>query len=119
MNCITIQLCIMRQWAGEKDVSRYNYCIVTKAGQALGEAGRAGARRQALGSAGGCAGRAAGAQAARRACHAPDTGPTRLANPNRFRGAKPYTGTPYLFIYFFKTNNRLQLKMNYHRSGIH
>ena len=33
-------------------------------------------------------------------CHAPDPGPTRLANPNRFRGAKPYTGTPYLFIFF-------------------
>ena len=30
-------------------------------------------------------------------CHAPDPSPTRLANPNRFRGAKPYTGTPYLF----------------------
>ena len=27
-------------------------------------------------------------------CDAPDPGPTRLANPNRFRGAKPYTGTP-------------------------
>ena len=65
MNCITIQLCIVRQWAGEKDVSRYNYCIVTEARQALGEAGRAGARRQALGSASGRAGRAAGAQAAR------------------------------------------------------
>ena len=34
-------------------------------------------------------------------CHAPDPGPTRLANPNRFRGAKPYTGTPYLFILYF------------------
>ena len=37
-------------------------------------------------------------------CHAPDPGPTRLANPNRFRGAKPYTGTPhyiYIYIYFF------------------
>ena len=34
-------------------------------------------------------------------CHAPDTGPTRLANPNRFRGAKPYTGTPYFFFFFF------------------
>ena len=35
MNCITIQHCIVRQWAGEKSVSRYNYCIVTEAGQAL------------------------------------------------------------------------------------
>ena len=33
-------------------------------------------------------------------CHAPDPGPTRLANPNRFRGAKPYTGTPIFFIFF-------------------
>ena len=32
-------------------------------------------------------------------CHAPDPGPTRLANPNRFRGAKPYTGTPYYFFF--------------------
>ena len=34
-------------------------------------------------------------------CHAPNPGPTRLANPNRFQGAKPYAGTPYLFIYLF------------------
>ena len=33
-------------------------------------------------------------------CHAPDTGPTRLANSNRFRGAKPYTGTPFFFFFF-------------------
>ena len=32
-------------------------------------------------------------------CHAPIPGSTRLANPNRFRGAKPYTGTPYIYIY--------------------
>ena len=32
-------------------------------------------------------------------CHAPIPGPTRLANPNRFRGAKPYTGTLYLFFF--------------------
>ena len=31
-------------------------------------------------------------------CHAPDPGPTRLANPNRFRVAKPYTGTPYILF---------------------
>ena len=35
------------------------------------------------------------------ACHVPDPGPTRLVNPNWFRGAKPYAGTPYLFIYLF------------------
>ena len=34
-------------------------------------------------------------------CHTPDPGPTRLANPNRFRGAKPYTETPYFFFFFF------------------
>ena len=65
-------------------------------------------------------------------CHAPDPGPTRLANPNRFRGAKPYTRTAYLFIYFFLsltyiggiqtifviTNNHVHLKMNYHWNGI-
>ena len=33
-------------------------------------------------------------------CHAPDPGPTRLANPNRFRGANPYTGTPFFFLFF-------------------
>ena len=37
VNCITIQHCIVRQWAGEKAVSRYNYCIVT---EAKGGAGR-------------------------------------------------------------------------------
>ena len=31
-------------------------------------------------------------------CHAPDPGPTRLANPNLFRVAKPYTGTPYILF---------------------
>ena len=43
-------------------------------------------------------------------CHAPDPGPTRLANPNRFWGAKPYTGTPFFFfseldLYLWYTNN--------------
>ena len=54
MNCITIQHCIVRQWAGEEAVSRYNYCIVTEAKRgrwALGVgwegAGRAGHRRSA------------------------------------------------------------------------
>ena len=32
-------------------------------------------------------------------CHAPIPGPTRLANPNQFRGAKPYTGTSYFFFF--------------------
>ena len=60
MNCITIQHCIVRQWAGEKAVSRYNYCIVTEAkrgrwaqaGQALGAQGEGEVRRRA------CVGRA-------------------------------------------------------------
>ena len=48
-------------------------------------------------------------------CHAPIPGPTRLANPNWFRGAKPYTGTPcYLFIFFLPTII-YYLQMNYHR----
>ena len=34
-------------------------------------------------------------------CHAPDLGPTRLANQNWFRGAKPYTGTPYFYLFIF------------------
>ena len=55
MNCITIQHCIVRQWAGEKAVSRYNYCILTEAGQALdaglGSRG-AGAQASVLGRAG-------------------------------------------------------------------
>ena len=33
-------------------------------------------------------------------CHAPIPGQTRLADLNRFRGAKPYTGTLYIFILF-------------------
>ena len=33
-------------------------------------------------------------------CHAPDPDPTRLANPNRFQGAKPCAGTPYFFFFF-------------------
>ena len=34
-------------------------------------------------------------------CHTPILGPTRLADPNLVRGARPYTGTLYL-IFFFK-----------------
>ena len=33
-------------------------------------------------------------------CHALDPGPTRLVNLNRFRGAKPYTGTPYYYFFY-------------------
>ena len=33
-------------------------------------------------------------------CHDPIPGPTRLADPNRFQGARPYTGTLYLFFFF-------------------
>ena len=36
-----------------------------------------------------------------RMCHTPDPSPTRLANPNQFRGAKPYAGTPHYFFFFF------------------
>ena len=35
-------------------------------------------------------------------CHARIPGPTRLANSNRVRGARPYTGTFYLFFFFLK-----------------
>ena len=38
-------------------------------------------------------------------CHTPIPGPTRLADPNRVRGARPYTGTLCLifFLFFLKT----------------
>ena len=37
-------------------------------------------------------------------CHTPIPGPTRLADPNRVRGARPCTGTLYLiFFLFFKS----------------
>ena len=52
-----------------------------------------------------------------RGCHAPDPGSTQLANPNRFRGVKPYTGTPYLFyfilFFFFKLNLYLWYTNNF------
>ena len=35
-------------------------------------------------------------------CHTPNLGSTRLADPNRVRGARLRTGTLYL-IFFFKT----------------
>ena len=37
-------------------------------------------------------------------CHTLIPGPTRLADPNRVRGARPYTGTLYLFFFFLKSN---------------
>ena len=48
-------------------------------------------------------------------CHAPNPGPTRLANPNRFQGAKPYAGTPYFlfFIFFSKLNLYLWYTNNF------
>ena len=36
-----------------------------------------------------------------RVCHTPTPGPTRLADPNRVRGERPYIETLYLI--FFKT----------------
>ena len=69
-----------------------------------------------------------------RICHTPIPGPTRLANPNRFQGARPDTGTLYLFFFFFfKPNwylwvrptsyNNIKIsytyQKNYHRSGVH
>ena len=53
------------------------------------------------------------------ACHTSIPGPTRLANPNRVQGARPYTGT----FFFFKLNlymwvwptsyNRIQISYTY------
>ena len=42
----------------------------------------------------------------RERCDAPIPSPTRLANPNRFRGAKPYTGTPYYYYYYYFYNQQ-------------
>ena len=66
-------------------------------------------------------------------CHAPIPGPTQLADPNRFRGAKPYIWDSLLFFFFFRaeiipvgiqiifviTKGHLHIQRNYHRSGIH
>ena len=35
-----------------------------------------------------------------RFCHTPIPGPTRLADTNRVRGARPYNGTLYLIFFF-------------------
>ena len=40
-------------------------------------------------------------------CHAPNPGPTRLADPNRVRGARLRTGTLYLIFFFLKPNSYL------------
>ena len=37
-------------------------------------------------------------------CHAPVPGPTRLADPNRFPGARLRTETLYLIFFFLKAN---------------
>ena len=47
-------------------------------------------------------------------CHTPIPVPTRLADPNRVRGARLYTGTLYLFFFF-----QIHIQKNYHRSGVH
>ena len=66
-------------------------------------------------------------------CHTRIPGPTRLADPNRVRGARPYTGTLYLIFFFQKPNLYLWVwptsyniikksytyQKNYHRSGVH
>ena len=36
-------------------------------------------------------------------CHTPIPGPTRLADPNRIRGARLRTGTLYLVFFFYRT----------------
>ena len=65
-------------------------------------------------------------------CHAPTPSPTRLADPNRVRGARLMTETLYL-IFFLKSNGYLWVwptsyniikisytyQKNYHRSGVH
>ena len=65
--------------------------------------------------------------------HPPIPGLTRLANLNQVRGARPYTGTLYLFFFFLIaelipvgiqtifviTKNHLHIQKNYHRSGVH
>ena len=94
MNCITIQHCIVRQWAGKEAVSRYNYCIVTEAkrgrwalaGRVLSAQGARGACKQAcVGVRAGAAGswaRKRGAQWARR----------RAERHGRARGARKQLG---------------------------
>ena len=71
MNCITIQHCIVRQWAGEKAVSQYNYCIVTEAKGGVGRwaQGTHGVQRRAcVGALAGVAGSWACGRGAQRAC---------------------------------------------------
>ena len=93
MNSITIQHCIVRQWAGEKAVSRYNYCIVTEAGQAL-DAGLG--SRSAPRGAGACGRAAAGSWlgeqgargARRRACGAGSLARRRGAQWGRSRAGE-------------------------------
>ena len=64
---------------------------------------------------------------AKQDCHAPIPGPTRLADPNRVRGARPYTETLYLFyqtlvypiLITISTYHIQKSKINYHRSGVY
>ena len=42
-------------------------------------------------------------------CHTPIPGPTRMADPNRVRGVRLYTGTLYLFFFFFSSELNLYL----------
>ena len=43
-------------------------------------------------------------------CHTPIPGPTRLADPNRVRGTRPYTGT---FLFFLKKAELVPVGMAY------
>ena len=64
-------------------------------------------------------------------CHTPIPGSTRLADPNRVRGARPYTGTLYLiflnpnwYLWVWPTSyNKIKMsktyQKNYHQSGVH
>ena len=66
-------------------------------------------------------------------CHAPIPGPTRLVDPNRVRGARPYTRTLYLFFFLLnrtgtcgydphlikESKYHIHIQKNYHRSGVH
>ena len=66
-------------------------------------------------------------------CHTPIPGPTRLAEPNRVRGARLRTGTLYLIFFFLKLHSYLWVwptsytrikilytnQKNYHQSGVH
>ena len=52
-------------------------------------------------------------------CHTLIPGPTRLADPNRVQGARPYTGTLYLIFFYNRIKISYTYQKNYHRSGVH